>query len=670
MAKVTVSTRGSHQGRRFGLSALLATLVVALCVGVFASVAGADDQGGEVSAAAVTSSPNNPLADHCGLNIVLVVDRSGSTKNFNSQYKDAAKTFVNALVGTPSQIGLVTFNDSATLRSGYKDVSATDNGLNSLIDGLPAPSGFTNWQDALEKTSANFAGPVPDLVLFITDGNPTTHNGGGGDDLTPAITAANTLKAMGGNLPHITGVAVGQDIDQANIAAITGAGAGLAGDPDVLTSSPDTIVNDLKELAIDLCGGTVTIHKQVRTGAGTVDSTTPALVDGWNFAAAGDGAPSGTTGTDGTGAVTLAFDNDHLGANTITESAGLAGYAIESVSCNDAAVDHTGSTFAVAVDESTVTSCTVVNAPTALGSIGVSKITTHGAGGPFTVNVSGPNTNSDLSGSTPGQNSSTSLGAAEGLYPGTYTIDETAMPEGWAFAGVQCDSGSVEGDVVTVQLGVGQDVSCTYTNDLVPSNLTIVKTAEEGTNTGTVQPIDYTLTVDNAGPADAHADATVVDVLPAAATFVAVDPPAGVTCDTGALPQISCTVPASMLEVSDPAVEIGVSVTVANGSGTVTNQSLVTSTDDPAPCVVSNDGITCSTVTDNFSEVSNSVPDVAGTVVTAPVNGPPTQVEAAQAALAFTGSNGIARLAGLAALLAAFGAAMLILSRKRKGLTE
>ena len=290
MSKVTVSTWGSHRGRRFGLATLLAGLVVALCFGVFASVAGADDANSEVSAESVaepTPSANNPLADHCGINIAVVVDRSGSTSAFNQDYKDAAKAFVSALVGTPSHIGLVTFNDNATLQSGYKDVSASDNGLLTQIQNLPAPGGLTNWQDALEVTSANFNNPVtgPDLVLFITDGNPTKHNGGG-SDLGNAVTAANTLKAMGSNHPHITGVAVGADIDTGNIAQITGSGVGVGGlDPDVHSSDTSTLADDLKALAVDLCGGTVTIHKQVRTGPSTIDSTTPGLVDGWDYTA-------------------------------------------------------------------------------------------------------------------------------------------------------------------------------------------------------------------------------------------------------------------------------------------------------------------------------------------------------------------------------------------------
>ena len=145
-------------------------------------------------------------------------------------------------------------------------------------------------------------------------------------------------------------------------------------------------------------------------------------------------------------------------------------------------------------------------------------------------------------------------------------------------------------------------------------------------------------------------------------TLVSIDPPAGVTCDTTALPKITCTVPAAMLEVADPAVQIGISVTVPDGSGTVTNKSIVTSPDDPAPCVVTSNDITCTEPTDNFSEVPTTVPAVvAAAEVTAPTPG--AQVAAAEA-LAFTGSSGTTPLARLAGLLVLVGAAALVIASR------
>ena len=205
---------------------------------------------------------------------------------------------------------------------------------------------------------------------------------------------------------------------------------------------------------------------------------------------------------------------------------------------------------------------------------------------------------------------------------------------------------------VAVQLHAGENVTCTFTNDLVPSNLTITKSASVpvSVNGGVNQQVDYTLSVDNEGPADAHVDATVVDMLPAGTTLVSVTPPAGVTCDTSAAPKISCVVPADQLEVADAAVEIGVRVTVPTGSAAITNKSIVTSPDDPAPCTVTSNDITCTEPTDNYSQVTTNIPAVAAEVAN---RGTVAEVAAA---LAFTGSNSTPFVA-LGALLVGRGCA-------------
>jgi hypothetical protein len=67
------------------------------------------------------------------------------------------------------------------------------------------PSGWTNWQDALEEV--NTLSPQPELVVFLTDGDPTARNTASGtetnfpdgsyDAMNPAFIAANTLKSKG-----------------------------------------------------------------------------------------------------------------------------------------------------------------------------------------------------------------------------------------------------------------------------------------------------------------------------------------------------------------------------------------------------------------------------------------------------------------------------------------
>jgi uncharacterized repeat protein (TIGR01451 family) len=662
----------SRRRTRFAFSALLATFALVLGGGAFATVATADDEPGTSAGAALADptptspSANNPLSDQCGLNIALIVDRSGSTQNFNTAYKDAAKAFVNGLVGTPSHIGIVTFAASASLLSGYVDVSANPGNLNTLIDGLPTPTGNTNWQDALEKTTASFTSPVPDVAVFITDGNPTTHNGGGGSfyDLDNGIVAANALKSNG--TTHITGVAVGADIDVDNIAKIAGPGVGFGGlDPDVQPSDTSTLVEDVKALATELCGGSVTIHKTVTTGPASSEPS-----DGWTFTS--NRGPSGTTGSDGTGVTNIKLDPDQLGDNVFTET-GLAGYTIQSVSCTNPATDVGASSFSVDVGKLDIVSCDVVNTP-ALGSIAISKVTTHGFGGPFGFNVSGPNSvDSNLSATTVAKDTATAAGTVSDLYPGVYTINEASMPEGWTLSGIDCGDATVAPHAsatdpsISIVLHAGEHAACTYTDDEVPSDLAITKTASApvAVNGGVDQQIDYTLTVDNNGPADAHADATVTDMLPAGATLVSVSPPAGVTCDSSAAPKITCTIPASDLEVADPPVVIGVRVTVPSGAGTIVNKTIVSSPDDPAPCTVTTDDITCTEPTDNYAQVSTDVPQVAADVVTnPPVAVSPASVEASN--LAFTGARPTT-LVLLGFTLVVGGMFALFLARRRNG---
>jgi hypothetical protein len=450
------SAQGPRRRSRFAFASLLSALVLALTFGAFASVAAATDEPSSDGVSALTTEPtpgaNNPLPDTCGLNIVLVIDRSGSTQEFDSDYKDAANAFVDSLVGTPSHIGAVTFADSASVLSPYVDVSANAGNLHTLINALSTPDGSTNWQDALEVTTSNFTSPEPDLVLFITDGNPTSSNSGG--PLSSGITAANTLKSNG--TTHITGVGVGEGVDSANIAKITGAGVGIGGlNPDVHVVTDTTqLVKDLTALATELCGGTVTIHKTVQTGPDTfIDG------DGWTFAS---GSSSDTTDVDGL--ANLEFDTD--GAKTITETA-QAGYSIASVDCTGGAEDATSVTsdsFSILVNQKNIITCEVVNTPDP-GSITVKKVTT-GDTGTFAFKVSGPNVSTNLSATTTQQNVAASAGTVSDLFAGEYTITET-VPSGWSLTGIDCGTAevSVNGSTVTVSVGIGESVECTYTDD-------------------------------------------------------------------------------------------------------------------------------------------------------------------------------------------------------------
>lgn len=559
-----------HQRRRRAFPVIVAGFVLALSIGVFANVAAADDTvnpSGDVSAATHVTPPSDPnpgLSGKCGLNVAMVIDRSGSTSGHDQDYKDAANAFIDGLVGTPSHIGVVTFSTDASLLSGYQDVSGGAGTLHTLINGLSSPSGFTNWQQALDLTTSSFASP--DLVLFITDGNPTAHGNPGTDSggidqqLDPAILSANTLKASGAG-PHITGVAVGNDIDISNIQAIVGAGSGVTGnDPDVTNpNDPSALPTVLHDLAVQLCGGTVTIHKTVQTGPDTyVDGV------GWTFAA---GEVSGQT--DGSGLVNLDIPVGDLGTPTITETGpdGITS-SIKSVDCGDAQVGNvTRNSFTVAVGQLDIVSCNVVN-----------------------------------------------------------TTVDLSLLKTFVDGSASLDSGSL-----------------TY---------------------------GYLLTATNGGPGDATVDATVQDVLPAGVSFVSFGTlPTGVDCDPPSGQVLTCTIASAQL-TAGASVAIPVNVSSVESDvptiGSVTNKGVVTSADDPAPCTVTDSDITCTEPTNNYSEVTTDLPAVLGALVERP---PTAQVSPAQA-LAFTGSDHAGTFAGLGALLVALGAAALVLSKRRRGMTS
>ncbi|HEX9467618.1 MAG TPA: hypothetical protein VGA11_04350 [Acidimicrobiia bacterium] len=639
------------------------------------------------AAVGVIAADNNPRPAGCGLHIVLVVDRSSSTELFDADYKAAATAFVRALASTPSEIGIVSFAQDASTAAGYTAVS-TPAGVTALglaIDALPDFVPLTNWEAGLRQV-ATFA--PPDLVVFITDGQPNASGTPGALDagaLDDAITAANALKSNG--VTHILGVGVGDStgfLD--NIGEITGEDAGSAPPTrDVVASTTADLFDELNNLALDLCRATVTIHKQIRTGpggGGLTDGT------GWIF-----GAPSAaptTATTDGDGVASLGFDHDHLGREVITESApaGAPATAIESVQCVKDAdrgpiavpVDQvTARAFRLSVAQQDVVHCEVVNVVT--GSIEIRKNTTHGAGGVFHFHLFGAfGLDRGFDATTITANVPVTAGTMTDLRPGTYTIEEADLPEGWALTGVNCGDATtiaVEAGDVGIALRAGEHAICTFSDDRSGSDLAITKTAGNPSpiEGSTDQDIRYTVTVLNRGPADAHHDATVVEVAPAGTTLVGATPPIGVVCDVPAGPKLTCTIPSSRLRVVDEPVVIPVEVHVPSATTaaavTVVNRVVVTSDDDPAPCVVSDDGIRCSSSTNNYAEVSTTLAGVAGeTVVRSTTSSAPPADSSPPAApagrtLAFTGASGRG-LALLGAIFVGMGIVVLALTRLRR----
>lgn len=360
----------SRRRARHTIAAFVAVLGCSALTGVAVAPADAvvqrspDDSAPSLSrsrTAAIADTGNPALRDECGLRIVLVVDRSGSTSAFDADYRGAASSFVAGLSGTPNHIGVVSFADDAQVASPYVDVADTTaaDALATSINATPGALGsigvFTNWEAALAVASDHF--DDADLVVFVTDGNPTVHNGDGLDHLTPALRAAQAMRAAG---THITGVAVGNlgETGLDNIAGVTGIGNVIdparAVDPthDVYeTADPSGLTAVLTNLTTKLCGGTVTIHKSFASAEHAPDR------DGWVFTA--DDGVAGTTGSDGPGLTNLRFD--HPGSKTITESGGVPGYTLTSVTCQERVVEPTGTSFTILIGGNDIVSCEVVN---------------------------------------------------------------------------------------------------------------------------------------------------------------------------------------------------------------------------------------------------------------------------------------------------------------------
>ena len=165
------------------------------------------------------ANPQIPMS--CGLRIAVVADLSTSLRyadnaNGFDESKKAANAFIDALAGTPAELGIYNFASTAPA-----DNAGTTAGNNPPYISMQTTAGVnqakrvvdnwaynpnnsaTNWQAGLQQVKAgNY-----DVVYFITDGMPTTSStikskGIGGEfvqasALNDAIDAANELKASG-----------------------------------------------------------------------------------------------------------------------------------------------------------------------------------------------------------------------------------------------------------------------------------------------------------------------------------------------------------------------------------------------------------------------------------------------------------------------------------------
>lgn len=322
-----------------------------------------------LAAAQVGTVTNPDLQPSCGIDFALVLDKSGSIGEAGiADLKAAADAFTAALVDTGSQVSVTSFDQDAAVLLGATDLtSANLAAVQGSYAGLTS-DGWTNWKRGLELAHGTFGGfdDAVELTIMITDGNPNTVDPGNGGEfpdgspgaLDPAVAEANAIKL---SPSHLFGIAVGGDLDLGPIQAISGDDA-YAGDLSsadyAVTDDYETLGVQLKEIALELCGGSVFVHKEI---AGEP-------IEGWEFSTAdADVAPASQL-TDDTG-VTGAFKVTGFSSDSrevVFSEEDRQFHSMDSVSCEDgdgpvptSIVDELS--WRVDVGIEAIVHCTVVN---------------------------------------------------------------------------------------------------------------------------------------------------------------------------------------------------------------------------------------------------------------------------------------------------------------------
>ncbi|KRC42074.1 hypothetical protein ASE15_19060 [Oerskovia sp. Root22] len=350
-----------------------------------------------------TSRENPTFPAQCGIDVALVLDLSGSVAADLPQLKQAANRFVDALTGTPSNMGLFTFSSLAPATGNpnlaLTPVSTEDsaqlvkNRINSYTAG-----GGTNWDRGIYQVASSAADY--DVAIVLTDGNPTFYGNQEGPgnftrlrEVENGVFSANAVKAQG---THMVAFGVGDGIDTAgsglNLRAISGE---LAGTDYFQTADYEDAGNQLRALALGNCEGSVSVIKQVvPSGApvGSIEGAEPA--GGWEFTAetqSGDVTvedPSTVTTAAGTGAANfdLSYPSSTSSGVVGVMETQQSGFTLQQVDganavCTDIVTGDTvtatnsGATgFTVPVDPTTAVTCTVYNrAPNPVASLTLSK---------------------------------------------------------------------------------------------------------------------------------------------------------------------------------------------------------------------------------------------------------------------------------------------------------
>lgn len=427
-----------------------------------------------VNVSNIAPAANPALVQSCGLDIALVLDNSTSIDSTElATMKSAMTSFTAAFAGTPTQFSVTKF---ATTGSVVQAFTANITNVNSAINAIPVGGGSTNWEDGLLKAQGTFdPRSNPNLVVFASDGNPNRVDNGTtvseAQAVNEAVLVANNIKTATG--ARIIALGIGNDLDSANLQAVSSADA-------VITSGFDALAQTLADLAATLCGGTITTTKLVDADGdlSTTNDQTPTA--NWEFDV--NGSPSNPTAksTDANGQ-TVAVEVEP-GTYSVNETA-QNGYQVIGAECsigqNSIGSWQAGasSVTGIAVSATDIVSCVFINHYNQ-GTLIVKKVITNDNGGAITdpSNFSFKvGDGSAVAFEADGQNDLT-------VTAGTYTVTEPTVA-GYATSYSNC---------ANVAVVAGGSATCTITNNDIAPTLTLIKLVTNG-NGGTEVASAWTL---------------------------------------------------------------------------------------------------------------------------------------------------------------------------------
>ena len=295
----------------------------------------------------------NPSAppSRCGGRIALVIDTSGSVpaSDGDEATEDAAVGFIRGFTGTPTTLSMNGFDMEAYgmgtatgakvnngVRSPYLSLLDPGATVESLVtrvtdldnfgpgrswpgaaggaarqaqrdwngDGIHwdqiynASSSGTNWEDGLwnvfrDNSGAYYGTEQPELVVFITDGEPNrvrTPSGGsvGATEAVATLAAQQVARQARDDGTRVIGIMVGANSGNAGkVQQLKDVVGNLEYTPALNNAATANVFKGqfaalgsiLRSITIAECGGTLTLQKRIDTGSGLVKP----LTGKWNF---------------------------------------------------------------------------------------------------------------------------------------------------------------------------------------------------------------------------------------------------------------------------------------------------------------------------------------------------------------------------------------------------